>query len=77
MEDPERSPRSRDGSKTDENPELLSLPTPGEPLRKWTAQEIDPSVMIAVMEAVMQVVKSQPDFESRRLARKTAVKFRY
>ena len=77
MEDPERSPRSRDVSKTGDNPELLSLPTPGEPLWEWTAQEIEPSVMIAVMETVMQIVKSQPDFESRRLARKTAVKFRY
>jgi hypothetical protein len=60
-----------------ENPELLGLPTPGKPLREWTAQEIAPSVMIAVMEATMQIVKSQPDFESRRLARKTALKFRY
>ena len=77
MEDPERSPRSRDVSKMGENPELLSLPTPGKPLREWTAQEIAPSVMIAVMEAAMQTVKSQPDFESRRLARKTALKFRY
>ena len=77
MEDPERSAKSRDVSKTGESPELLSLSTPGEPLREWTAQEIEPSVMIAVMETLMQVVKSQPDFESRRLARKTAVKFRY
>jgi hypothetical protein len=64
-------------SKTGETPDLLNLPTPGEPLREWTAQEIEPGVMIAVMETVMQIVKSQPDFESRRLARKTAVKFRY
>ena len=34
-----------------ENPELLSLPTPGKPLREWTAQEIAPSVMIAVIQA--------------------------
>jgi hypothetical protein len=39
--------------------------------------EIEPSVMIAMMETVMQIAKLQPDFESRRLARKTAVKFRY
>ena len=77
MEDPERSPRSKDVSKTCENPELLSLSTPGEPLREWTAEEIEPSVMIAMMETVMQIAKLQPDFESRRLARKTAVKFRY
>ena len=64
-------------SKTCENPELLSLSTPGEPLREWTAEEIEPSVMIAMMETVMQIAKLQPDFESRRLARKTAVKFRY
>jgi len=56
---------------------LLSLSTPGEPLREWTAEEIEPSVMIAMMETVMQIAKLQPDFESRRLARKTAVKFRY
>jgi len=36
-----------------------------------------PGVMIAVMETMMQLVKSQPDFEARRLARKSAVKFRY
>jgi hypothetical protein len=64
-------------SKTGDNSDLLSLPTPGEPLREWTAQEIAPGVLIAEMEMVMQIVKSQPDFESRRLARKTAVKFRY
>jgi hypothetical protein len=46
-----------------------------EPLRART--EIEPGVMIAVMETVMQLVKSQPDFEARRLARKSAVKFRY
>jgi hypothetical protein len=56
---------------------LLSLPTPREPLRAWTEQEIEPGVMIAVMETLMQMVKSQPDFEARRLARKSAVKFRY
>ena len=64
-------------SKTGETPDLLSLSTPGEPLREWTAREIEPGVMIAVMETVMQIVKSQPDFESRRLARKTSVKFKY
>ena len=58
-----------------ENPNWLNLPTPREPLRAWT--EIEPDVMIAVMETLMQLVKSQPDFEARRLARKSAVKFRY
>ena len=46
-------------------------------VRAWTEQEIEPGVMIAVMEAVMEMVKSHPDFEARRLARKSAVKFRY
>jgi hypothetical protein len=77
MEDPERSPRSSDVSLTRENPDLLSLPTPREPLREWTEQEIEPGVIIAAMETLMQMVKSQPDFEARRLARKSAVKFRY
>ena len=36
-----------------ENPDWLNLPTPREPLRPWTEQEIEPGVMIAVMEAVM------------------------
>jgi hypothetical protein len=56
---------------------VLNLPTPREPLRAWTEQEIEPSVMIAAMETVIQMAKSQPDFEARRLARKSAVKFRY
>jgi hypothetical protein len=60
-----------------ENPDWLNLPTPREPLRAWTEQEIEPSVMIAVMETVIQMAKSRPDFEARRLARKSAVKFRY
>jgi len=75
MEDPERSPRSRDASLGCENPDWLNLPTPREPLRAWT--EIEPGVMIAEMETLMQLVKSEPDFEARRLARKSAVKFRY
>ena len=73
----ERSPKSRDGSANHDHPELLSLPTPREPLREWTEQEIRPGVIVAAMEAVMQVVKSQTDFESQRLARKTATKFKY
>jgi len=77
MEDPERSVRSRDVSKTGDNADLPSLPTPGETLREWTAQEIEPGVVIAEMETLIQIAKSQPDFESRRLARKTAVRFRY
>jgi len=60
-----------------EGPGSLSLPTPSEPLREWTEQEIGPGVMIAAMESMMQVAKSQPDFEFRRLERKTAAKFRY
>ena len=77
MEHTERSPRSRGVPLARENPDWLNLPTPREPLRAWTEQEIKPGVMIAVMEAVMEMVKSQPDFEARRLARKSAVKFTY
>jgi hypothetical protein len=64
-------------SATRENPDVLRLPIPREPLREWTEQEIEPGVMIAAMETVMQIVKSQPDFEVRRLERKSAVRFRY
>jgi hypothetical protein len=46
-------------------------------LREWTAQNIDPAVIIAAIEATMQIARSQPDFEARRLARKTAVRFTY
>jgi len=60
-----------------DNPDSLSLPTPPEPLREWTEQEIKPSVMIAEMETMMRTVQSQPDFEARRLERKTAAKFKY
>jgi hypothetical protein len=60
-----------------DNPDSLSLPTPREPLREWTEQDIKPSVMIAEMETMMRTVQSQPDFEARRLERKTTAKFRY
>ena len=62
-------------SATREDPDLLSLPTPREPLREWT--DIESGAMIAAMETVIQIVKSQPDFEARRLERKSPVKFRY
>jgi hypothetical protein len=77
MEEAGRSPRSGDDSETRENSDLLSLPTPREPLREWTKQEIKPGFMIAAMETMLQIVKSQPDFETRRLERKTPVKFKY
>ena len=76
MEDPEPLPRSTDVSAIRDNPDSLRLPTPREPLREWTEQEIEPSVMIAEMESMMRTVQSQPDFEAKRLERKTAVKFR-
>ena len=60
-----------------DTPDSLSLPTPVEPLREWTEQEIKPSVMIAAMETMMRTAQSQADFEARRLERKTAAKFRY
>jgi hypothetical protein len=77
MEEPQPSPRSRDVSATSDNPHSLGLPTPREPLREWTEEEIKPSVMIAEMETMMRTVQSQPDFEARRLERKTAAKFKY
>ena len=33
--------------------------------------------MIAAMESMIRVAISQPDFEARRLERKTTVKFKY
>jgi hypothetical protein len=77
MEDPQPWPKSEDGSAIPDKPETLSFPTPHEALREWTAQNIDPAVIIAAIEAVMQIARSQPDFEEQRLARKTAVRFRY
>jgi hypothetical protein len=56
---------------------MLNFPTPPEPLREWTEQYMDPAAMIAAIEAVMQMARSQPDFEAKRLARKTAVRFRF
>jgi hypothetical protein len=60
-----------------DNPDSLSLPSPREPLREWTEQEIKPSVIIAAMETMMRTAQSQSDFEARRLERKTTAKFRY
>ena len=77
MEDPGPSPRSRDVSAIRDNPDSLSLPSPREPLREWTEQEIKPSVIIAAMETMMRTAQSQSDFEARRLERKTTAKFRY
>ena len=77
MVEPQPSPKLEDGSVIPDKPELLSFPTPREPLREWTEQNLDPAVMIAAIEAVMQIARSQPDFEAQRLARKTAVRFRY
>jgi hypothetical protein len=77
MADPQPSPKSASDSETPESSQFLNFPTPQEPLREWTEQNIDPAVMIAAIEAVMQIARSQPDFEAQRLARKTAVRFRY
>jgi hypothetical protein len=56
---------------------MLNLPRPLEPLREWSEKSIDPVVLIAAMEAVLQIARSQPDFEAQRLARKTAARFIY
>jgi hypothetical protein len=56
---------------------MLNFPILREPLREWTEKNINPAVMIAAIEAVMQIARSQPDFEEQRLARKTAVRFVY
>jgi len=77
MEDPQPLPRSRDVSAIRDNPDSLSLPTPREPLREWTEQEIKPEFIIAAMETLMQIAKARPDFEAQRLERKTPVKFKY
>jgi len=70
-------PNSGNDLETFDAPEKLKLPTPSEPLREWTEQSIDAAVMIAAMEAVMEVARSQPDFEADRLARKTPFRFIY
>ncbi len=77
MVEPLRSPKSEDGSVIPDRPEPLRFPTPHEPLREWTEKNINPAVMIAAIEAVMQIARSQPDFEAQRLARKTAIRFVY
>jgi hypothetical protein len=77
MEESKRSLRSNDESETRENSDLLRLPTPREPLREWTEQEIKPEFIIAAMEILMQIAKARPDFEAQRLERKTPVKFKY
>jgi hypothetical protein len=63
--------------KTFDAPEKFNLPTPSEPLREWTEQSIDPTAMIAEMEAVMRVARWHPNFEADRLARKTMARFTY
>ena len=77
MVEPQRSPKSEDGSVIADRPEPLRFPTPHEPLQEWTKENLDPAVMIAAIEAVMQIARAQPDFEAQRLARKTAIRFRY
>jgi hypothetical protein len=77
MADRQPLPQSGDGSAIPETPEKLKLPTPREPLRNWTEQSMDPTVIIAAMEAVMQVARLQPGFEAQRLSRKTALRFTY
>jgi hypothetical protein len=64
LEDPQPLPRSTDISAIRDNPDLLSLTTPREPLRECTEQEIKPSVMIAEMETMIRAVQSRPDFET-------------
>jgi hypothetical protein len=71
------SPKSEDDFAIPESPEKLNLPTPRVPLREWNEQSIDPAVVVAAMEAIMQVARSQPDFEAQRLSRKTAIRFTY
>jgi hypothetical protein len=77
MADPQPLPKSEDGSAIREDPETLSFPHPDEPLREWTAQNIEAAVIIAAMEAVMKIARAQPGFEAQWLARETAVRFGY
>jgi len=56
---------------------MLNFPSPREPLLEWTQQHFDPALMVAAIEAVMEVARLQPNFEAQRLARKTAVRFKY
>lgn len=77
MEDLKRSAKSEDDLAIRDQPELLRLPTPAEPLRQWTEQDIGPKVMIDAMETMIQIARSQPDFEAQRRARKRTEKFKY
>ena len=77
MADLQPSPKSEDDSAIPDRPAMLNFPILREPLREWTEKNINPAVMIAAIEAVMQIARSQPDFEEQRLARKTAVRFVY
>jgi hypothetical protein len=77
MADPQPSSKSASDSEAPDRLRILNFPTPQEPLREWAKQNIDPAVMIAAIEAMMAIARSQPGFEAQRLARKTAVRFRY
>jgi len=77
MGDLKRSRKSGDDLAVGDQPELLRLPTPAEALHQWTEQDIGPRVMIDAMETMIQIARSQPDFEARRLARKTTKRFEY
>jgi hypothetical protein len=70
-------PKSEDDFAIPETPEKFNLPTPRVPLREWDELSIDAAVRVAAMEAMIQVARSQPDFEAQRLSRKTAVRFTY
>ena len=76
MADRQLWPKSKDASTLPEGG-VLNLPTPRDPLREWTDQNVNSDFMIASMEAVMQIARLQPDFEARRLARKSAARFTY
>jgi hypothetical protein len=77
MADLKPLPKSENDSATAERLEMLNLPSPREPLLEWTQQHFDPALMVAAIEAVMEVARLQPNFEAQRLARKTAARFKY
>jgi hypothetical protein len=77
MADLKPLPKSENDSATAESLGMLILPSPRKPLLEWTQKHFDPALMVAAIEAVMEAARLQPNFEAQRLARKTAVRFKY
>jgi hypothetical protein len=74
MEDRKRTKKSNDGSPLPDAHEF-ALPVPEQPLREWTADQLNSRDMIAAMETVLASVDLGPTFEADRLASKNCERF--